>query len=383
MAKSKMKWWKILIGVVIVLNIFLWAFGKLYYYKALVYNYVNIDDLDLFSTRTVKAGKGEPWAIGSDYNKKPLTPELRKTLEGYKSVAFVVIQDDSIRTEEYWDGYGDGAISNSFSAAKSIVSILVGIALDEGKIKSLDQPVCDFLPEFCHDDNQQLTIRHLLMMSSGLNFDEGYTSLFSPTTEAYYGTDLKEQMLKLKVVDPPGKVFNYMSSNTQLLSFVVEKATGSTLSDYASEKLWKPIGAEMDAQWSLDHKDGDEKAYCCFYSTAKDFARIGKLFLNKGKWNGKQVISEAYVDQCITPAPITDGGQPNTVYGYQWWLTQYDGMKVIYARGILGQYIFVIPDLNLVFVRLGHIRGEKDADGQLLDVPVYLAEVFKMYGKKN
>src|SRR4030095_7718406 len=163
------------------------------------------------------------WHVGRDYNKKPLTAELRKTLEGYESIAFLVIKDDSIRTEEYWDNYGKHSLSNSFSAAKSIVSILVGIAIDEGKIKSLDQPVCDFLPEFCEGQSKQLTIRHLLMMSSGLNWDESYTSLFGPTTRAYYDTDLSKQVLDLKVVTTPGKEFNYMSSNTELLALIVSK----------------------------------------------------------------------------------------------------------------------------------------------------------------
>ena len=191
MAEPKLKWWKVVVGVIVVLNIFLWVSGNGYIYKALLYNYVNIDDLNLFHTRTVKAGAGEPWAFGSDYNKNPLTDDLRKALEEYESVAFLVVKEDSIRTEEYWDSYSKGSVSNSFSVAKSIVSILVGIALDEGKIKSLDQPVCDFLPEFCDDQSRQLTIRHLLMMSSGFNWDESYTSLFGPTTKAYYGTDLK------------------------------------------------------------------------------------------------------------------------------------------------------------------------------------------------
>jgi CubicO group peptidase (beta-lactamase class C family) len=217
-------------------------------------------------------------------------------------------------------------------------------------------------------------------MSSGLNWDESYTSLFGPTTRAYYDTDLPAQMFELEVVTAPGKEWNYMSSNTELLAMVLVKATGSTLSDYASEKLWKPIGAESDVKWSLDHKDGMEKAYCCFYSNARDFARLGKLYLHKGNWNGKQIVSEHYVNQSINPSPITDNGKPNSIYGYHWWITEHSGMKVFYARGILGQYIFVIPELNLVFVRLGHERGEKDQDGQLLDVPVYLNEVIKMYG---
>ncbi|MBL0340190.1 MAG: serine hydrolase [Bacteroidetes bacterium] len=380
MAEPKRKWWQIILGIIIVLNIFLWATGRLYLYKALIYNYVNIDDLNLFYTRQVTASNGVPWPNGKDFNAKSLAPELRNALETYESVAFLVIKDDSIRYEEYWDSYGPGSLSNSFSMAKSIVSILVGIAVDEGKISSLDQSVCKYLPEFCSPENERLTVRHLLMMSSGLNWDEGYTSLFGQVTRSYYDSNLKSQMLGLKVVDEPGKEWNYMSANTQLLAFIVEKATGMSSSEYASQKLWIPIQAEKNAQWSLDQKEGSEKAFCCFYSNARDFARIGKLFLQKGKWNGKQVVSEAYVNAAISPAPITENGTPVSIYGYQWWLTNSRNKNVFYARGILGQYIFVIPDLNIIFVRLGHKRGEKGTDGQLLDVPVYIDQVLKMYG---
>ncbi len=376
----KKSWWKILLVILFVLNLLLWATGKLYFYKALVYNYVNIDDLNLFPTRMVKAGKAEVWPLGTDYNKKKLSDDLRQTLEKYRSVAFLVVQHDSIRIEEYWDNYGPSSLSNSFSMAKSIVGMLTGIALDEGKIKSIDDPVCKYLPEFCDGKNASLTIRHLLTMSSGLNYDEGYSSLFSQVTYSYYGTDLRKQMYDLDVVKEPGKELEYASCNTELLAFIISKVTGMTLSEYASVKLWQPIGAEQDVQWSLDHKNGDEKAYCCFYSNARDFARIGKLYLHGGSWNGKQVISQAYVTQSVTPAPLTDEGMPNKIYGYQWWLTEQSDHKVFYARGILGQYIFVIPDLDLIAVRLGHERGEKGPDGQLLDVPVYLSEIIKIFG---
>lgn len=379
MAVKKFKWLKIILGMFILFNLGLWITGNIYLYKALYYNYVNIDDLNLFNNRVIKSGAPQPWAMGNDLNKTPLTSPLRDALEKYKTVAFLIIKDDSIRSEYYWDGYTQNSISNSFSVAKSVVSILTGIALKEGEIKSLDQPVCDYIPEFCTGDNRKLTIRHLLMMSSGLNWDESYTSLFGPTTKAYYGTDIREQMTSLKVVTEPGKVLNYMSSNTQLLGFIIEKATNTTLSDYASEKLWKPIGAELDGQWSLDHRDGNEKAYCCIYATARDFARIGKLMLNNGKWNSQEIISPEFVKESLTPSQALDDGKPNTYYGYQWWLMEFEGKKVFYGRGILGQYIFVIPEMNLIFIRLGHERGEKDANGLLQDVPVYLSEVIKMY----
>ncbi len=182
------------------------ARGKFYYWKALAYNYVNIDDLHLFPARTVKTDIPQEWAFSSGYNKKNISARLNKELEDFQSVAFLIVKDDSIAFEKYWDGYSDSSLSNSFSMAKSIIGILTGIAIDEGKIKSLDQPVGDFLPKFKDGENAKLTVRHLLEMSSGLNWDENYSSLTSQTTEAYYGKKLFKQMIKLKVVNPPAKI---------------------------------------------------------------------------------------------------------------------------------------------------------------------------------
>jgi CubicO group peptidase (beta-lactamase class C family) len=187
-------------------------------------------------------------------------------------------------------------------------------------------------------------------------------------------------MNDLCLKEEPGKRFEYRSSDTQILSFVLQSATGVSISDYASEKLWKPLGAEHDAQWSLDHENGDEKAYCCIYSNARDFARIGKLVLHKGVWNGKRIVSQGFMDEMLTPAPLLNEGENNLTYGYQWWIREQKGHKVYYARGILGQYIFVIPDQNMVIVRLGHERAEKDSTGTPMDLPVYLDGAIEMYG---
>lgn len=190
-------------------------------------------------------------------------------------------------------------------------------------------------------------------------------------------------MFDLKVVEKPGVEWNYKSANPQLLAFILEKATGMKVSEYASQKLWSKIGAVHDAQWSLDHKDGDEKAYCCFYSNARDFARVGKLMLNNGVYNGVRVVSEAYVKESITPAPLTENGKPFYGYGFQWWLMNYDGHEIFYARGILGQYVVVIPEADIIFVRLGHKRWKDETTGELMDVPVYVREVMKMYGNNE
>ena len=331
MKTRRIRWWHVVLIALVIGNLALYLSGKWYYYKALVYNYVDIDDLDLFAYRSIESGNPEPWPIGTDYNMVALSDTLQKTIDQYRTVAFLVIKDDSIRHEQYHEGYGTESYSNSFSMAKSVIGILIGIALDEGKIKSLDEPVYTYYPEYNHGENRKLTIRHLLTMSSGLDYDEGYTSLTSPTTRSYYDTKLREQMNDLCVKEEPGKNFEYRSSDTQVLSFVLKTATGKTVSEYASEKLWKPLGAEHDAQWSLDREEGDEKAYCCIYSNARDFARIGKLILNKGRWNDKQIVSEGYISQSLTPAPIMDGEAPNVSYGFQWWIREQDGKTVYYG----------------------------------------------------
>ena len=353
-----------------------------YLQQALLHGTADIDDHEVFANRTVKAGPHQPWKVAPDYNRKPLSDSARRAIESYETVAFLVIQRGEIRHEEYWEGYGTASLSNSFSVTKGIVSLLVGIAIDEGKIKNVDQPVGDFIPAFREGKNAQLTIKHLLTMSSELDWDESYFNPFSVTTKAYYGNNLTDLVMGLKVVKEPGLVNKYLSGNTQLLGFVVERATGKTLSDYASEKLWQPLGAQHAALWSLDREDGKEKAYCCFNSNARDFARLGQLVPNKGQWNGRQLVSEAYVAAAISRAGYLkdEAGTFVDYYGYQFWVVDHKDLRIPYFRGILGQYIFVIPERNAVVVRLG-----KDSDRPINhhhpDIRVYLDAALELLDK--
>jgi CubicO group peptidase (beta-lactamase class C family) len=218
-------------------------------------------------------------------------------------------------------------------------------------------------------------------MSAALNWDETYASLFSVTTEAYYGRDLQGLMDRLEVISEPGRDFNYQGGSTQLLAMVIMRASQTDLSTYCSENLWKPLGAEHDAGWSLDREGGMEKASCCIYSNARDFARIGSLYLHQGFANGRQILDSSYVKESVSPTPLLVDGNPNTEYGFQWWITQADSLDVFYCRGILGQYIAVIPSRELVVVRLGHER-HKTEDGRLLDLPLYLRGAIDM-ARKN
>ncbi len=342
--------------VLVLLLVFaLYAFvsGKTYLFKAVLYNFANIDDYEKFSNNTVTIGKPQPWTNSLDYNKIPFPDSVSGLLESLGTVGVLMIKNDSVVFEKYWDGYSDTSKSGSFSMAKSITSLLIGVALKEGKIGSLQDPVSKYLPEFAEGEKAKIKIVDLLTMSSGSDWNESYMNLFSVTSEAYYGSDVYKTATGVKSVVAPGSLHKYKSGDTQLLGLILQKATGETLSAYASEKLWQPIGAEHPALWSTDAEGGNEKAYCCFNSNTRDFARIGKLMLDSGKWNGTPIIDSSYYVNSIKPCGITtEKGKPCDYYGYQWWIDP-ENPEIFYARGILGQYIIVIPSQKIIIVRLG------------------------------
>ncbi len=371
------------IGIIATVVILLYIFDVDYLLKAVRVVYLNgkttayLDDYTYFDNRVIKKGTAQPWALHTNYNKAKPTQRLNEVNKELGTVAYVIIKNDSLWHESYYDGYGKDSKSNSFSMAKSIVSAAMFKAIMEGKIKGPDQKVSDYFPEFGKGLAAKLTVGDLSSMATGLDWNEHYSSAFSITTRAYFGDHLEQTMLNVGVTQEPGKKFDYVSGATQLLAMVIVKATGEHLADYVSKSFWQPMGMEQDALWQLDHKDGIEKAYCCIASNARDFARFGKLFLHKGNWNGMQVLDSAYVDKMITPR---FPGSPQ--YGYGWWLNDYLGKKMYYMRGHLGQFCIVVPEDNIVIVRLGHIKGlQTETDPHSNDFYVYVDEAYKMMGK--
>lgn len=372
----------VLASIIIIMYIFdvdyLLRAVRTIYFKG--YTTAFLEDYKDFPNREIKKGTAQPWAIAKDYNAVPVTPELAKTHKELQTVAYLIIKNDSIWHESYFDGYGKDSKSNSFSMAKSIVSASLGKAIMDGKIKSLDQKVSDFFPEMQGKYAKDVTVGDLSSMASGLNWDEHYYSPFSIVTRAYFDSDLKKVILGLKVTEQPGKKFVYLSGATELLAMVIEKATGEYLSDYVSKNFWQPMGAENDALWQLDHEpDGIEKAFCCIASNARDFARFGKLYKQHGKWNGKQILDSTFVAKSITPR-FADAPE----YGYGWWLHTYLGKKMYYMRGHLGQFVIVVPEDNLIIVRLGHLKGlQTETDPHSNDFYVYVGEAYKMLEKRK
>jgi len=373
------KIFKALIAIILI-TIIGYFFLPQYVQTAILHGTPDIDDYKIFNNRTISKGAPQAWQLNKNYNSYTFSEEDKAEFEQYDPVAYLVIKDGEILYEEYWDGYSDQSLSNSFSAGKTIVSLLIGIAIDEGFIKNINQKVKDFIPAFDSPENKNLSIRNLLTMSSGLNWEEAYSSPFSMTTEAYYGTDLRSLIKSLKVVKQPGKQFEYLSGNTEVLAMIVQAATGRSISDYASEKIWRKIGAVNDALWSLDSEDGMEKAYCCFNTNVRDFARFGQLVLNQGTWDSTQIVSWDYLEQATSPASylLDEDGKNLEYYGLQYWIIDYKGMKIPYMRGILGQYVFPIKEKNAVVVRLGHDRSREYINHHPKDVYLYLDMAMKI-----
>ncbi|WP_282125421.1 serine hydrolase domain-containing protein [Marinifilum flexuosum] len=352
-----------------------------YLRTSLIYWYANIDDYKIFENTEVNVADGREWKESDSYNKYELETSDREYLEDHETVAYLIIQDGKVLYEEYWDGYDADSHSNIFSATKSIVSLLIGIAIDEGKIKSVDEPIGNYLEEFANDERGKITIKNLLTMSSGLDWDEAYSSPTSITTKAYYGKKLRQVCTDQELIEKPGVRFRYQSGNTQLLSFIVEEATDETISKYAERTLWKPMHAVNTALWSLDKKDGDEKSFCCFNTNARDAARFGQLVLNKGSWNGKQLVSEQYITDATGAADYLLNEEKTAkldFYGYQYWVLPYKNMNIPYMRGHRGQYIYAIAEKNAVVVRFGKAKDEIKQGQITMDIPKYVDIALKI-----
>jgi len=330
--------------------------------RYIVYNFADINDHKKFPARNIENGTTkfifpttEKGKFPKVLNVKNKSYPFEKYLEDNKTVAFLVIQNDTIQYEKYWDKYNDASIVPSFSMAKSITSILIGCAIDDKLIQSVNEPITNYIPELKDNGFEKVTIEHLLQMTSGLDFNESYSNPFGDAATFYYGTNLRKAIGRMKLKAEPGKQFEYVSGNTQLLGLVLERALKDrTITSYFEERIWKPLEMEFDASWSLDRKkNGLEKTFCCINARARDYAKIGRLYLNKGKWNGKQIVSEKWITQS-TKVDTTNGSV--WYYQYQWWLPTQTGDFM--AQGILGQYIYVHPEKNLIIVRLGKKTGE-------------------------
>ena len=297
-------------------------------------------------------------------------------LEDHRTQAFIVMQNDTILYEKYFNGASRDSIVTSFSTAKSFTSALIGIAISEGHIHSVDDPITDYLPELAERDPAfaDITIRDLLMMSSGIKYAE-FPFVNGDDAKTYYYPDLRQLALNdTKIVGVPGEHFLYNNYHPLLLGMILERATGTSVANYLQEKIWKPIGMEYPGSWSLD-ENGFEKMESGINARAIDFAKFGRLFLHNGNWNGTQVIPAEWVAESTQADTSVDyanyyyddfifsNGQG--YYKYMWWGIQRDEQNYDFsAMGNHGQFIYISPQKNLIIVRFGEAYGEiTGADG--------------------
>jgi CubicO group peptidase (beta-lactamase class C family) len=281
--------------------------------------------------------------------------ELDQFLTETETTVFLVVKDGVLVHEWYADGVDPNALHTSFSVSKSILSTAIGMAVQDGSIGSLEDPITDYVPELVERDPRfsDITLRHLITMTSGLKYVED-SSPFGDAINTYHATDLRRSAIRNTViVEEPGKNYLYNNYNPLLLGMALERATGMTVSEYISETWWAPMGAEADASWSMDSfYNRFEKMESGFNARPIDFARFGLMFANGGAVNGVQVIPQAWVEEATTATSSSIGQMDGLEqsYGHFWW-TYPDNRFA--AQGNLGQYILVSPDEGEVIVRLG------------------------------
>lgn len=328
-----------------------------------------IDEHIAFPYRKVDTGKPQPWALHWQYNQVALTDEELAFHQEYETAAFLIIRDSMVLHESYFNSYGPKTLTNSWSMAKSVVGILIGCMIEDGVLPSVEVEMEEYFPHF---EGTGITVKHLLMMSSGMDYHENYLNPFGFAAEALYGDHLPETLQNYHPEEAPGVYFNYKSGDSQWLSLLIPKLTGKPVAQYASEKIWKTVGATVPAQWSLDRVGGVEKAFCCFNSNARDFAKIGQLWLQKGIWGTDTLVPLDYWKASITTAPVKEENDSLTHrYGYQWWILSGMDQPVFQCRGLNGQYIMVFPETNMVVVRLGQHEPKKKINGYDADIYTY------------
>ena len=379
-----MKWIKalgiiaaVLFGLVAVfLGVAMLVYSPQYVYRTLAWQESDAFDWQKFPFHPLEAA---PEAFSFEGAPDPRVPELFEELSGAddweafmetnQTQAFIVIQDGRILYENYFNDTERDSIVTSFSVAKSFTSALIGIAIDEGYIESVDEPITHYLPELAEHDPrfEEITIRHLLLMASGLEYEEFRPLLFNSDDilTTYYPDQRKISLENTHIIAPPGQYFHYNKYHPQLLGLILERSTGMTVTHYLQTRIWDKIGMEFDGSWSTDSLASDfEKMETGVNARAIDFAKFGVLFLHGGNWQGEQVISEFWVKESTGPLipehyseyyPEYFKSLPGQgYYNLMWWgMMREDGSYDFSAEGDKGQFIYVSPQKNLVIVRNG------------------------------
>ena len=332
----------------------------------------SIDDYKFFDNVEIKKSSSPfEWPKHKLYNQIGSSKTLDSVHKKNETVAFLITKNDSIIKEDYFLGYDENSMTNSFSMSKSIISFLFLKSIEEGTIPSLNSKLTDYFPAFNENNGSNVTLSDLSTMSSGLEWEENYKDLMGITAQAYVTKDLNKLMMGSKFSGISGDKFKYLSGNTQLLAMAIEKANNSTIQELTYRWLWNPMGAKNDAIWMIDSKEKNmTKAYCCLSSNAKDFAKVGLVYKNFGKINEQNLIDSSFISMSIKPR-----FNSNPIYGYGIWIGKQNNIDFFSLRGHQGQYVIVIPKENAIIVRLGKRKSRgSDLNNHPSDFNLYITE---------
>jgi CubicO group peptidase (beta-lactamase class C family) len=346
-----------------------WMRERSQLYRAVTWLDADVGDLYRFPSRPIPRGDTvDPLRQGSghDYlfdsvrvvsDGDTVAWDFDEFLAAQHTWGFLLLRGDSIIHERYFDGKNEETLFTTFSLSKSVLSAAVGAAVDRGLIGGLQDPVTKYVPELQERDPgfSRITLGHLMGMASGLAYD-GSSTPWSDDARTYYAPDLRGAALESRIAEAPGRTFHYNNFNALLVGLALERATGRTLSEFFSETIWSLLGTEADASWSLDSDThGFEKMESGFNARARDLARFGRLFLRNGVGPSGRILSDAWVEASVAADSVSE---PNVRYLNFWWINPVEnGPAEFYAEGRFGQFVYVVPDLDLVIVRVGRDDG--------------------------
>ena len=355
-----------LLGLLVLAALAIQLSGQGYFWKALSATYLqghstaHIDDADNFAQRKIATAQPLAWEKDAAFNRDAISPTTLSYLQQYKSAAFLVAKNGKLLHETYFAPYTENSRTNSFSVAKTVTTMQVGLAVQQGLISSFDVPITQYLPEYAGNARGvKATIEQLSAMKAGHDWTENYKLPFNVTTDLYYGKDAEKLVLNQDFEREPGTEYEYSSGTTQLLGVILKRAIQaknpkSNVSEHLSQSLWQPLGMEKDAIYTLDRPSeagGMERTYCCIFATARDFAKLGQLLLQDGQWGGKQLLDKAFVERMRKP-------DLQAFYGHSLWMDWTYKHPFYLMQGHQGQYVIVVPSQQLVVVRLGQFRNK-------------------------
>lgn len=319
---------------------------------------------DWYQPRQAVAGVDAPQALKRRATTDIPPDALQTALDfaaAQNSIALLVIHRDELILEQYWQDYGPDSLVNSMSMVKTILALLIGIAIEEGHIQSVDDPVKDYIPEWAHDPRGDITLEDLLYMQSGLKNDERIDTIRSDLVQLYMGSNANKTALNVPLENLPGEGYSYNNFNSQLLSIVLERATGAAFADYLSTRLWQPLHNADGFVW-LDRPQGNAKPFCCLFATPRDWARVGQMLLHRGRVEDTQVIPGDWIQRMVQPSPL------EPTFGLHVWIkartddypqvnrgasAPFIANDTFYLDGRHHQRVYVIPSSDLVIVRIG------------------------------